>query len=482
MSKRLRMAKRLLSDKGVIFISIDDNEQANLKLLCDEVFGENNFVGEIIWESATDNNPTQISIDHEYIICYSKNFEKLNKWNVTSEKALLIKSKYEEIKLKVGNDISLIRKQLMIWINSLKKTNDIDLSGVSHYNYVDEKGVFYPGNSSNTKPGDYIYDIIHPKTGKVCAKPTNGYRWPYSTFLEADSIGDVMWGEDETTIPKIKKRIETATELLKSYYYEDGRASSKALENIFGKKVFNNPKPIRLIKKLLRFTSNPSSTILDFFAGSGTTLHATMQLNAEDGGNRQCIMVNITEASDKEPDKNICRDVTYERNRRVIQGYTTPKGDKVEGLAHNNLRYYRVSSDEVSRSGDTVNLRKLAMYAIDMLCIKEDIYDKQEMLGEMATNFGVQYYESNGRGMLVVLDTDEISAVVEQLKAMQPQQAISVYVFASGTYAYDDEFAAVADKVQLCALPEAIASVYRRVLPLDDSGTTSSTNLQNTQE
>ena len=319
MSRRLKIAKQLLSDKGVIFISIDDNEAANLRNLCDapELFSENNFLGEIVWETATDNNPTQISTVHEFVLCYAKNRNNLEKWSVTSDKAAIIKAKYEEIVNSGITDVKEIRRKLKAWIKENKKSNECDLSGVSHYDYVDEKGVFYPGNSANTKPGGYTFDIIHPTTGKVCNKPANGYRWSERTFWDAAERGDVLWGEDEKSIPKIKKRIETATELLKSCYYEDGRAATAALTDILGEKKFNNPKPLRLISKLINFSSSKTSTILDFFAGSGTTLHATMQLNAEDGGNRQCILVTNNE-------NGICENVTYERNKRVIRGYTTP--------------------------------------------------------------------------------------------------------------------------------------------------------------
>lgn len=459
MEKRLKIAKKLLSDKGVIFISIDDNEQANLKLLCDEVFGRNH-VGEIIWETATDNNPTQISIDHEYVLCFAKNKEALDKWAVTSDKAQLIKNKYEEIKASGISDLIKIRKELKAWIKSVKKSNDLDLSGVSHYDYVDEKGVFYPGNSANTKPGDYTYDIIHPITKRVCSKPTNGYRWPENTFLAADKRGDVLWGEDETIIPKIKKRIETAKELLKSYYYEDGRAASNALELIIGKNRFNNPKPINLIMKLERFTSNADSLILDFFAGSGTTLHATMQLNAEDGGHRQCILVTNNE-------NNICEEVTYERNKRVINGYTTPKGAEVEGLKANNLRYYK--TDFVSRDGSHQSKKEIAYAMTDLLCIKEGIYDEQDAFGNLSLvgkSKMLRYFAEEGKQMLLIYDSRVIPYIVKEIEQMdKAENDIKIYIFADGSFPYTADFADVLDKVTLIAMPYAMERALKLVLP-----------------
>ena len=459
MSRRLRIAKQLLSDKGVIFISIDDNEAANLRNLCDapELFSENNFLGEIVWETATDNNPTQISTVHEFILCYAKNRNNLDKWSVTSDKAAIIKAKYEEIVNSGITDLKEIRRKLKAWIKENKKSNEYDLSGVSHYDYVDEKGVFYPGNSANTKPGGYTFDIIHPATGKICNKPANGYRWPERTFWEAAKRGDVLWGEDEKSIPKIKKRIETATELLKSCYYEDGRAATATLTDILGEKKFNNPKPLRLISKLINFSSSKTSTILDFFAGSGTTLHATMQLNAEDGGHRQCILVTNNE-------NGICENVTYERNKRVIQGYTTPKGEQVAGLTDNTLRYYK--TDFVPRTRSVQNMRRLVNLSTDMLCIKEDLYAEQPTFcGERTYKNIFRYFSDGQKQMLVIYREEAIEHLVELIYGMDVTERIKIYVFSPSEDPWEDSFEDVNDKVELCALPAAIYNAYRRILP-----------------
>lgn len=301
MYPRLYIAKQLLKDDGVIFVSIDDNEVAQLRLLMDEVFGEENFAGLIVWQTATDNNPTQIATEHEYVLVFVKNKIHQDYWEIPSEKGKIIQAKYEKLKSEFRDDIEQIQRQLRQWIR--KQNNGDDLSGVAHYSYVDEKGVYYPGNSANTKPGGYDYDIIHPVTNKVCSKPEYGYRFTSETFKEADEKGDVQWGEDETTIPKIKKRLDTVTQKLKSYYYEDNRSTSAELKELFeGKKIFNNPKSINFLKHVLKFISSKNDLILDYFAGSGTTGDAVMQLNAEDGGNRRFILVQLPEPID--PKKN----------------------------------------------------------------------------------------------------------------------------------------------------------------------------------
>lgn len=307
---RLMLAKQLLSGRGVIFCSIDDRNYAYVKCLFDEVFGENNFVGTIIWQSATDNNPRQISIEHEYIICYCHDINNLDKWLIKSEKAKLIEQKYKDLKSKYS-DITTIQTKLREWI----KANKDDLQGVAHYNNVDEKGVYSnSSNSSNTKPGGYTFDIIHPVTHKPCVKPDFGWRWTEETFLNYEKCGDIEWGRDETTQPHVKKRIETVDEKLKSVYYEDGRIATKLLESIFGvKKIFDNPKPTNLIRRLMEFSTQEDSIVLDFFAGSGTTGQAALELN------RTFILCQQNELTATTP-CGIAYDVTSKRLKRIMTG------------------------------------------------------------------------------------------------------------------------------------------------------------------
>lgn len=337
MYSRLLVARPLLREDGVIFISIDDKEVHHLRKLCDEVFGERNFAGQIVWQTATDNNPTQVATEHEYVLCYLKNIDKQGFWEVPSEKGQLIQAQYDTLKKQFGNDVENIQTELRKWIR--RHANTDDLSGVSHYAYVDEQGVFYPGNSANTKPGGYDYDIIHPITKKVCAKPNYGYRFPQKTIAAAAERGDVMWGKDETTIPKIKKRLDTVMQKLKSYYYEDNRATSAQLKKLMGdKKVFNNPKSVNFLKHVFKFIIQKNDIILDFFAGSGSTGQALTELNQADGGNRKYILVQLPEATAEKSEaykagyKKIS-DISIERNKRVIKNIIEEnKSRDVKGL------------------------------------------------------------------------------------------------------------------------------------------------------
>lgn len=231
------------------------------------------------------------------------------------------------------------------------------------------------------------------------------------------------------------------------------------ISNIFdGLNPFSNPKPIGLVNYLLNTLSNNKSTILDFFAGSGTTLHATMQLNAEDGGHRKCILVTNNE-------NNICEEVTYERNKRVIQGYTTPKGEAVEGLHANNLRYYRTTL--LSRDKSVKNMRQLVRLATDMLCIKNDVYTETTFCGKNI-NPNIARYFDNGQGnrMLVIYEERAIQLLVNLMSQTEYDGIKTmVYVFSPGADPYTDDFEDVAERVKLCALPSAIYETYKRVLP-----------------
>lgn len=454
MNKRLTLAKSLLSDKGVLFASIDDNEQAQLKFLLDSIFGTTNFLGQLILKTATDNNPSQINIEHEYMLCYCINKEHQTNWKRTSTAAKLIQDKYEELKTTNTNTVD-IQKELRKWI----KSNKDALPQVAHYNNVDEMGVYSnSSNSSNPHPGGYDFDILHPVTKQPCPKPQNGWRWPYDTFQAYNNAGQVEWGVDHSTQPHIKKRLETSTEYLRTLIYEDNRGTTKALSDMFnGAKVFDNPKPVNVLSRIFDFASDKTSCFLDFFAGSGTTLHATMQLSAEDGGHRKCILVTNNE-------NRICEEVTYERNKRVINGYTTPKGEEVPGLTANTLRYYK--TDFIGRDRTSRNMRQLVYAATDMLCIKEDIYREVKTFGSLKLKASVsRYFEENDRHMLVIYNELAVPAFAEEISKMNIGGKVLIYVFAPGNYAYDDEFVDVLDKVVLCALPAAIYNAYQKVLP-----------------
>lgn len=217
-----------------------------------------------------------------------------------------------------------IQTNLRAWI----KENKDSLDKVTHYDNVDEKGVYHDGDVANTKFGGYHYDVIHPITKKVCKVPEKGFRYPETTLKVLIKNNDIEFGEVETTLIKPKKRIETVKARLRSLIYEDGRGATIELEQFFGKDFFKNPKSPKILKKIFEYCTEENDIILDSFGGSGTTGQAVMQLNEEDGGNRKFILIQMTESSEAEPEKNICLQKTRKRIEKVIQEYNIHDGFK----------------------------------------------------------------------------------------------------------------------------------------------------------
>lgn len=322
MYPRLKLARNLLKDDGVIFISLDDNEIDNLRKICDEIFGEINFIGNLVIQTATDNNPTQINTEHEYMICYAKDKASLPNWHARSEAAERVQEEYVRLKEIYKENIEAIQSDLRKWI----KKNEKKLPKVSHYDNVDEKGIFHDGDIANTRFGGYNYEILHPITKKPCKVPDKGFRFPEATLLKMIENGEIMFGDDETTLIKPKKRLVDVKDMLRTMIYEDGRTSTKALDAMIGRSVFENPKSHTMLKRLFDFSTNNNSKdiILDFFSGSASTAHAVLLLNAENSGNRKYIQVQLQEIIDEKSEafkagyKTIC-DIGKERIRQAAK-------------------------------------------------------------------------------------------------------------------------------------------------------------------
>ena len=237
------------------------------------------------------------------------------------------------------------------------------------------------------------------------------------------------------------------------------RNGTGLLNSILGPKVFPFPKSLYAVRDSLKFfiDNKPNAIVLDFFAGSGTTLHATMQLNAEDGGHRQCILVTNNE-------NNICEEVTYERNKRVIRGYTTPKGDYIEGLEKNNLRYYKVEMLDRQQSHQH---NKELMYGLkDLLCIKENMYQEERQFGMLSLTGKdklLRCFSDGVHRMMMVYDTRVIPYIVKEIAEME--QKVKIYLFADGAYPYTEDFQKVLDKVDLIPLPYAYHRAIKYALP-----------------
>jgi len=300
-------------------------------MLMEKVFGAANFIGNIVWKNVTDNNPTRVTVEHEYILVYAVDINSVDKeWksqvNVIKETLVNIG---EDLVGRYG-DTDELRTEYQRWF----KENKEFLGPLDRYKYIDGGGI-YTGSQSVHNPGKegYRYDIIHPETKKPCKQPLNGYRFPQETMDKMLAEGRILFGQDESKLIEIKLYAKDYKEKLPGVIDLDGRKGPNELKNIFGdKSPFNNPKPTELILELLKFACGKNDIVLDFFAGSGSTAHAVMKLNAQDGGDRKYILVCSTEATNDEPDKNVCRNVCAERVRRVTQGYSNKKGEHVPGL------------------------------------------------------------------------------------------------------------------------------------------------------
>lgn len=230
------------------------------------------------------------------------------------------------------------------------------------------------------------------------------------------------------------------------------------LNSIIGKDKFSFPKSLYAVHDTLRFfvVDKPNAKILDFFAGSGTTMHATMMLNQEDGGHRQCFLVTNNE-------NHICEEVTYERNKRVIQGYTTPKGEHVPGLTSNSLRYYRV--EHTPRKHTHENKMLLAHAMTEMLQIKWNAYTEPERFGSLRVKPKYMRYFQGDEDVLIIYVPEIIPYIVKEIKAMPEEKPLHVYVATDGIYAYSEEFSEVAKRIELAAIPSAYYNAIKSILP-----------------
>lgn len=312
MEKRLAIAKNLLSEKGVIFISIDDNEQAQVKLMCDSVLGSDNFIAQIIWERAYApvNLKKHFSESHDYIICFAKNIQKA-----------------------VCNGLPRSAE-----VNDRYSNPDGDIRGV------------WKAADSTVGPAieEKIYEITLPSGRKVL--PSSGRCWLYTKERFEEMVKDnrIWFGPNGDSTPAVKKFLSevkqgvTPMTIWKHTEVGHSQDATKELKAIFdGISKFTYPKSVRLIQRIAGLYGDKDSTILDFFAGSGTTGHAVMKLNAEDGGNRKFILCTNNE-------NNICREVTYERIKRVIErdGYSASlKYFKVEYLPISDKLYYEYADE-----------------------------------------------------------------------------------------------------------------------------------------
>jgi adenine-specific DNA-methyltransferase len=318
MYPRLKLARNLLAEDGIIFISIDDNEDHNLKKTCDEVFGWHNFVAKYIHKNnSTKNQAKLVSVSTEYFYCYAKDKVCLKSvlWRTPKKGAGDIARLFSKLN-KQGLELEEIENQIKEMYSRPKYAH------LSRWNKVDRKGVFKDSDLSR-EGGPKSYTIKNPSTGSDCKIPERGWGKSMEELERLQEL-DLIWYGDENTPPGMKDYINPDdVSVPDNFWYYDNSVDTRWCKNTFGSLVFENPKPLEMLKNMVQMVhSNDHDIILDFFAGSATTAHAVMQLNAEDGGKRKFILVQLPEPCDEKSEafkagyKTIA-EISKERIRRA---------------------------------------------------------------------------------------------------------------------------------------------------------------------
>lgn len=309
---RLQLLKELLAPNGILFVSIDDNEVHSLKQLLSEIFGEDNWLGTVVWKNATDNNPSRVAIEHEYIHVFSKNKdETASVWkapHVDMKEIMLAKG--AELIATFNGDVDL-SAAYKAWHKGVKP----QLGPLAGYELIDREGI-YAASRSVHNPGKQGYDweLYNPKTKQNVPKPLMGYRFPEETRDKLLAEDRIIFSDEPDQLIRLKTYLADYQEKMPSVIEIDGRRGASELRQLskgMPALTFKNPKTYTLIEWLLSYVAKPDALILDSFAGSGTTAHAVLALNAADNGTRRFVLIES---------EDYANDLTAERVRRVIKG------------------------------------------------------------------------------------------------------------------------------------------------------------------
>lgn len=328
MYPRLALLKRFLREDGAIFVSIDDNELANLLALMREVFGTGNEVATMVWEKGKKGDSKLVAVTHEYIVVFARNKallkQKQVRWRRKKAGVDEVLEHYQSLRHEHGDDHAAIRKAMMAWYRAMPKSNP--RKAHKHYNWSDKRGLYFaadfagPDDGRESRPR---YPIIHPVTGQPCAMPSTGWRWEEETTKAAlaEDPPRIHFGKDHTTIPNRKSYLaEIDEEPVMSVFYTDGRAATLEVEAILGAGAFQFPKDSHVIADLVSSMADPGDLVLDSFGGSGTTGHAVLRLNEHAKVPYRFILVEM--------DTDVARTKTCERVKRAANGYTPLAGKK----------------------------------------------------------------------------------------------------------------------------------------------------------
>jgi len=451
MYTRLKIAKNIMSPAGVVMISIDDNELHNILKICHEIFGESNFVGSVTWKNVTDNNPTNIAVEHEYIVAFAKSkisLEKVWKSSLSDIKDYLVNIGLELNKLHKGVDLQAAYQS---WFREHKS----QLGPLDRYKYIDEDGI-YTGSQSVHNPGKegYRYDVPHPVTKLPCKQPLMGYRFPKETMDNLIREERILYGDDHEKIVELKVYAHEFMDKLSSVYDLDGRTGPYDLKSIFpeGAKIFSNPKPVALMERLVSFTTGVDDTILDLFAGSGTLCEATLRLNAADGGRRKFLAIQYPEEingsnaegkaaiklCEKISLKPLISEISKERIRRAgakilegqcHEGWNKDVGFRVLKVDSSNMNDVFYRPDAVTQSGlfdqvDSVKQGRSGEDLLFQLLIDWGVHEGLSKPINRETLHGKTVYAVDGNALIACFDSGVSDDLVKDIAARAPLRAV----------------------------------------------------------
>ncbi|MAM70164.1 MAG: site-specific DNA-methyltransferase [Gammaproteobacteria bacterium] len=414
MYPRLKNAKNLLKKDGAIFVSCDENEHVRLRAIMDEVFGNENFIADLVWAAGKKNDSRLVSVSHEYIIVYAKNSEYLKEakivWRTRKKGLDDIYAAFSKISAEFETDYGAASKAMKEWFKSLPDSHPA--KSHKHYASVDERGLYFPDNISWPGGGGPKYEVLHPTTNKPVKVPSRG--WMTSDPNKMRSwIEDnrVHFGIDENTVPCIKSYlIDRENDTPYSVFYRDGRAASKRLRELMGDDVFDFPKDETVLQELIEMLTADGDIIIDFFAGSGTTAHSIFLQSAKDSQNRRFILVQLPETVDPDVKSQSKAAIFCEENNIPLN---------IASMAQERLRRSaaKVKEEFPQYEGDTgFRVFKLAesniqAWSPDRTDLEESLLSHEEHLVEGRSEQDVLYELLLKRGvdLAVPIESREVS-------------------------------------------------------------------------
>ncbi|WP_354214918.1 site-specific DNA-methyltransferase [Arthrobacter sp. UYCo732] len=355
MEKRLLIAKTLLRPTGVIVMAIGDDEHHRLRMLADEIFGEGNFISNLVWQGGKKNDSRYISNGSDYMLVYARNEEELAangiRWREDKDGVDEVLAIAKQIWEQSAHDVEKATSEIRAWFGGQPK--DRFGYSITNYRYFDDQGRLYaigdPGFPNGVGPR---YDVIHPLTQLPCRVPEKGWRFKEESYKAMILAGDVHFGKDHKDLARPKKYLaDQASEVADSVFYRSRRSAPSHVSKVLGDKRFPFPKDHEVLMRWVRLMTPKNAVILDFFGGSGTTAEAVIRLNAEDGGTRQTILVTNNELSKMDDTKlrksgskpgddeyealGVFHHVTKPRLETVVTGIRQDGSKYSEGLAAN---------------------------------------------------------------------------------------------------------------------------------------------------